>query len=357
MQDFAWRRVRGRIERGRLDRGEALEHGEGDSSVEPQTLQRGDQPIPAEGRGVPGNAGIGVKALRRLSEQHRQVDGGAAEHLVEAMIGGVDFGVGIQQLLHFAVGAPHHFHERHRLGRGRVAAHRCVERNRLLRLQIEPERRRERIERIRSGIEQDLGLSRDLVETQIAEGHCVATDAGIHRAAPLARRAANLKYVGEIAAEGEGEGQTKPLGAIVPHRKTVMEGAAEHEDRARNVQQVLLQDEPVASEDVGIGEIYCQHAIVVGEIGAQQQRLQSVDAQLEMRKIAGVEMKQAVRAPRHGVDIAMVIEDQKAVALLHGVPWASRRGRRRNLKRQVGDAFGSGFVGRQGASRHAVRRQ
>jgi hypothetical protein len=99
------------------------------------------------------------------------------------------------------------------------------------------------------------------------------------------------------------------------------------------MEQALLQDDPPAVVDVRIGQVDGENGVVVAEIGAEQQRLHAVDQHLEMRQIAGVEIEEAVRSAMRGADIAVAVEHDEAVAMLHGSPRPRRRFGRRNVER------------------------
>ena len=103
---------------------------------------------------------------------------------------------------------------------------------------------------------------------------------------------------------------------MVLHADALIGRAAPEEDRAHDVQQVLLQHQAALAIDVGIGEIDGQGRIVVAQIGAEQQRLEIVEHELEPRKIARVGIKQAVRPAGGGADVAMAVEHDKGVVVL-----------------------------------------
>jgi hypothetical protein len=69
------------------------------------------------------------------------------------------------------------------------------------------------------------------------------------------------------------------------------------------MQQVFLKDDALAAIDVRIGEINTEDAVVVGEVRPQEERLEAVDQQLEMREIAGVAIEQAVRPARRSANV------------------------------------------------------
>ena len=78
VQDFARLGVLRLVELVGLRRRQVLEHAPRDSRVDPQGLERGDDPVAAERRAEPGNAGVGVRpygvadtSIRRSAAERR----------------------------------------------------------------------------------------------------------------------------------------------------------------------------------------------------------------------------------------------------------------------------------------------
>ena len=117
-------------------------------------------------------------------------------------------------------------------------------------------------------------------------------------AAARALLAAHLEQIGEIIVEQQRQVEARGRLAVILQADALIGGAAPQEDRAHDVQHVLLQHDAAVAVDVGIGEIDGQRRIVVAQIGAEQQRLHVVQHQFEPREIAGVGVEQAVRARR-----------------------------------------------------------
>src|SRR5262249_23324489 len=130
----------------------------------------------------------------------------------------------------------------------------------------------------------------------------------------------------------------------------MIDGTAPHEDRAADVQQVFLNDDTVVVKDVGVGEVDSHDTAVVRQVRPEQQRLPTVDQQLEMRQVARVEMKQAVWSARGCAYVAMAGDDQKAVTMLHRIARAIRRARRGDVKGRLGNLLGSPQVRGQAIS-------
>ncbi len=86
VQDLARLRVRLRIVALGLQRRQSAQHAVRHAGIEPEHLQRGDQTVAAERRRIPGDAGVGIAALRRVGHQHAEVGHRPAEHFVEEVV-------------------------------------------------------------------------------------------------------------------------------------------------------------------------------------------------------------------------------------------------------------------------------
>ena len=98
------------------------------------------------------------------------------------------------------------------------------------------------------------------------------------------------------------------------------------------MQQVLPQQDTLVVIDVRICEVHTEDAVVVGEVRPQEEGLKSIDEQLEMREVAGVAIEQAVRPARRSANVAVAIENQKTVAMLHRAPQPRLGLGRRDIK-------------------------
>ena len=101
MQDLSGLRIGKRVDGCRLIISEPPQHAARNARIEPQHLQRRDDAVAAERGGVPGDAGIGISALRRLRHQHVEVGHRTAQHLVEYVVRGLDAGAALGQAAHF----------------------------------------------------------------------------------------------------------------------------------------------------------------------------------------------------------------------------------------------------------------
>ena len=92
-------------------------------------------------------------------------------------------------------------------------------------------------------------------------------------------------------------------------------------------------------DEIGIGEVDCQHAIVVRQVGTEEKRLKAIDPHFEVGQIARVAKKEAVRPSGCGADVAMRIDHEKAIAMLHDVARPGRRRRQRDAERRLGSGI------------------
>jgi hypothetical protein len=72
---------------GRLRVGQECKDPARDLRVRPQQLERGDQSVPSERRAEPRDAGVRIRAARRLGDHHVEIGGGPPEPPVERLAG------------------------------------------------------------------------------------------------------------------------------------------------------------------------------------------------------------------------------------------------------------------------------
>jgi len=92
--------------------------------------------------------------------------------------------------------------------------------------------------------------------------------------APLA---AHLEQIGEIIVEQQRQVETRRPVAVILQRYPLVSRAAPQENRAHDVQRILLQHQSAIAVHVGIGEVDGQRRIVVAQIGAEQQWLDLIE--------------------------------------------------------------------------------
>src|SRR5262249_36054760 len=92
-------------------------------------------------------------------------------------------------------------------------------------------------------------------------------------------------------------------------------GAVPQQGGTQQVDAVLLQDDPLAVPQVGVGEVGDQCVVAVGGGGQQQQRL-VVEQQLAAAQEARPFVEDPQLAPAAGGDGAAAVEDAEALSLL-----------------------------------------
>ncbi|MGY3647952.1 hypothetical protein ACVWW2_003243 [Bradyrhizobium sp. LM4.3] len=177
-----------------------------------------------------------------------------------------------------------------------------------------------------------------VIKTAVVEQHVGrAQQPARANAATRTPLAANLEQIGEIIVEQQGQPEIGRAVAVVLHADALIGGAAPQEDRAHDVEQVLLQHEAALPVDIRIGEIDRQRRVVVAQVGSQQQRLEIVEHELKPRKVARVVMEQAVGPAGRGADVAMAVKHDKGIVVLERTPRPRRRSRHRNIERLLRD--------------------
>ena len=354
MQDFARLRVRCGIVGLGLIGGEPPQHALRDARIEPQHLQRGDQPIAAEGGRVPGDAGVGIASLRRAGHEHVEIGHRAAQHLIEEVVRGLDRGGVARNSAPIAMDRAQAARERYGFGRFRRAAgDGAVDRRHLLGRKGEAIRCRRRRDLGRRRLEAQHRLPQLGVQSLVAQDGGVRADrlAGAGAAAfPL--QAAHLEQVGEIAVEQHRQAQIDRTIAMVLDPQPLIGRVAPEKNRAHDMHGVLGQNEAMVEIHVGIGQIDGQLRIVVAHVGAEQQRLRAVEQKLEMREKTRVAMKQPVDAAGRCAHITVAVENEEGIVVLEGAARARRRARRRNIERRLGNNFERQFRERGAHTRH-----
>ena len=202
-------------------------------------------------------------------------------------------------------------------------------------------------------LELDAGLAQPVVEAGVGEGHRVVLDCRrVQGAAARALGAAHLEDVGEVGGEGDREGEAAGLGVVVADRHP-LEGAGVPEEAGAADVDEIPGDQPnsVGVGDLGVGEVADEHRVVVADGGAEQQRPVAVHRQVEVREVAGVAVKDALRAAGARQRVAVVVEDAEGVAVLHRPrpPLLQRGGDRdEELRERLRDGCGDGG-GRRGS--------
>ena len=153
--------------------------------------------------------------------------------------------------------------------------------------------------------------------------------------------AAHLEQIGEIIVEQQCQVEARRQVAVILQGDALVGRTAPQENRAHDVQRVLLQHQPAVAVHVGIGEVDGQRRIVVAQIGAEQQRLDFVEHHLQPGQIARIGVEQAIGPAGRGADIAMAVQHDKGIVVLERAALPRRRARHRNVERRFRDVFGS----------------
>ena len=144
----------------------------------------------------------------------------------------------------------------------------------------------------RRRIERHRRASYSSVESLVAQHRLIRADARRDQhAAAAAADTAHLEQVGKIAVEVDLQAQIHRTVAVIAHREPLIGRAPPQEDRAHDVQGVLVQHQPAIGEHVGIGQVDRQERIVVADVRSEQQWLQLVDGEFEPRQEACVAVK------------------------------------------------------------------
>ena len=237
-------------------------------------------------------------------------------------------------------------HERHRLViGGMVAGDRDEQRGDLLGREVEMIGRAVHRQQGRARIEMQFGRSRLAVEAAIFEADIGGAEQ-LARAGAAARApgAAHLEQIGEIIVEQEGQVDAGGPVAMVLDADALIGGAAPQEQRAHDVDQILLQDDALAVIDVGIGEVDRQRGIVVAQVRTEQQRLGLVQHQFEPRQIARIGIEQAVGAAGGGADVAMAVENNEGVVMFQRATRPRGLAGHRNVERRFRDLLHGGWI-------------
>src|ERR1700734_2506387 len=93
--------------------------------------------------------------------------------------------------------------------------------------------------------------------------------------------------------------------------------------------EVVLQNNAVALEQIGIGEIADKATVIVPERRTQKHRASAADGKAEMRKMPGIAIKYALWAPRRCDDIAVVVKHRESIGVFQRArpPLLQGRGR------------------------------
>src|SRR4051812_25776764 len=132
-----------------------------------------------------------------------------------------------------------------------------------------------------------------------------------------------------------------------------MKGSTPNKDRAHDVDAVLLQDDATVDINVRIGLVDGQPRVIIAEVRAEQQQLQSVQQEFETREKTRIGMEQTIGSARRGANIAMTVKNDKSIAVLERTARPRRRSGRSNVERDLGIFLAAQIYGRgQGIGWH-----
>src|SRR5579871_872811 len=90
MEDLAGLRIARRIVRPGLGSGKKIENAASETRIDPEELERGDDPVAAEWSREPRYAGVRVRTVLRFGRQHVKIGDGPAQDFIEESIRGRD---------------------------------------------------------------------------------------------------------------------------------------------------------------------------------------------------------------------------------------------------------------------------
>ena len=184
-------------------------------------------------------------------------------------------------------------------------------------LQLQHKMRAGSVEAVRRRLEAQIGVAFQPIEPAIAQDYRVWRQALRRSAAALwPLLPAHLEYVGEIGGKLQANRDDMRLQIEIPHQQQFIVGVPPDELPPVDIDQLAMQHLAIPVHRVGIGKIDGQQRIVLAGIGAEQQRLVAVEAQLQLRQIAGVVVIETVGAAAAAGNIAKWIEDDERVAML-----------------------------------------
>ena len=325
MQDFSRLRIGQRIRgRGLIGR-QAAQHAARHVRRPPQHLQCRDQPVAAERGRVPGNAGIGVTALRRVGHQHREIGGRSAQHRVETLVRRLHGGLFARRLAHFPARRNQTAQEWQRRRARPIAAHSNEKRTHFARLKVKLVSCRAGRKLVRRRIEIQRSAPYLAVQTIIGQNDpIVAVKCCTRGTPPITARAAHLEQIGKVVFEVDRQAQIDRLVAVVAHAEPLIGGVAPEKDRAQDMDAILFHDDVLTIHQIGIGQIDEESRVVVTHIGAEQKRRPVVDPQFQTRQVPRVAMEQSAR---RAADITATVEDDERVAIFKRAWRPARLGR------------------------------
>ena len=296
-------------------------------------IERGDQPVAAEGRAEPRHARVGIGAHRRVGHEHVQVGGRASHHFAEGLVRRLDAGGAPARRPQRRARMPQAAQERRAAPARAIAgrdAHAQEQVPLLAGREDDVEARLPGVERVRRRIEFHERAEPHRVQADVAEGDAVGClDRRRRGAATRARLAAHLEQVDEVRGEVHRQPQTLRPVAVVAHHDALVARALVDELHAMQVDALAPQRRLAGALEVGIGHLRGEDRVVGPGGRTEQQRAQAVDQQRARREDARVAVIQAFGTAGLAAEVAARVEHGEGVAVL-------QRGRPALLQRRAG---------------------
>ena len=107
----------------------------------------------------------------------------------------------------------------------------------------------------------------------------------------------NLKDVGEIAGNNDGQLEIDVLLAVIAHSQALVELTAPKEDRADDVKRILAADVTLADKDIRVGEVDIEIELSSVTLDPNRSGRHAIEAQFKARQESRIAVKESVSAP------------------------------------------------------------
>ena len=319
MQYLARFGVGGLIDVGRLVGRQTRENSPRNLGVDPQALQRRDQPVASEQGAEPRHARVGVRPGVRVRDQQVQVGERSLHPRVEPAVAALDsnraFPLALQHARYRRLRAVEALDHR-RLGTD-LTAHRQIQGSRLPGAEIEVPSRVRPGELGRTGREVQPRAAGDAVEADVAERDGRALDERIHRvAAPRALEPAHLEDVVEVGREPYAYDGRPALRRVVAQLQAFVAGARAQELRPEQVNRLARHVEMMLAVDVGVRHVDDEQRVALPDAGAQQHRSQAIALDLQAAEKPRPLVEETLFSKTGGPDVAGPVEHGECIGLL-----------------------------------------
>ena len=322
MQDLARLRRGEIVALGGLVGGEKAQRAGRDAGIEPQAFERGDDAVAPERGRKPRHAGIGIRPLRRIGDQHGEVGAGAAEPVVERFVAGLDprgdaLAVDMT-LIHGGQGG----RQRRVLRRRPVGAHevdRDLKPDLTAGRQIDVPACAVGVNPRRRRLEADLGPALQVVEPAIGQDQLGRSHPWRQMRAMLrSLAAAQLEQIDEIGAERDFQPERLGNRGVIGDVEGLKQRAVAEEHGAADMHRAARKAQPFAGIEIAVAEIGLEQRAFAGHRRRQQHRRRALDGEGQGRKIPRIleyDALQRRRGRRRRDDVAGAVENAESVAL------------------------------------------